>query len=143
MTDVLPERETLTQPIAQRRYTPAIYDCNATAVIRPDETLILNVGGPAGRHFAVVDPDTSGDPVPLMRLLQEPPVGSPPSLPRPPAPKPGHYPRVEDVRKPLLGRRGKRRAPAPWWTHALWGGGLGMVLGALLVGIPVAALVTR
>lgn len=134
MTNVLPDREYLTQPIAHRRYTPAIYDVDATAILRPDETLILAA--------TVGDPDTSGDIVPLMRLLQDPPTGTPPPLPPQPAPKPGllrraifpqaitgpttpptNPPKPSPPPPPANWRPAHRR-PAPLWAYALASAGL-------------------
>lgn len=143
MTNVLPDRESLTQPIAHRRYTPAIYDVDATAILRPDETLILAA--------TVGDPDTSGDIVPLMRLLQDSPTGNP--LPLPPQPKPKNallrmlasplpplrpaapgqprpvpQPRPQTPRPnpapPPANWRPMHRRPAPMWAYALASTGL-------------------
>jgi hypothetical protein len=136
MTDVLPDRETLTQPIAHRWITTStIYDPNKTAIIRRDEPLILDSTGEIPR----VD-------VPLSHLLQEPPTGPVPPLPRPPSReslmKPGREPEYFSPERER-GKTGRHRKAAPWWMHAVWGAGAGMVLGALLVGIPVAAMVVR
>jgi|SRR6187549_83362 len=136
MTDVLPPREQLTQPIAHRWLTTStIYDPNKTAILRPDETLILNVAGP----------DTSGEIVPLMRMLQDPPTGTPPPLPVPPAPeveawmRPGRT--VEYFQDGPPGHRGLHRKP-PWprWADQLIGAGWATVAWSLL-GLAILAVI--
>lgn len=145
MTDLMPDPETVTTPIAQRHYTPAVYDTNATAILRPDETLILNVGGPVGRaHAVIASPDTTGDIVPLMRLLQDPPTGTPPPLPVPPAPqveawmRPGRT--VEYFQDGPPGHVGAHRMPWPRWADQLIGAGWATVAWSLL-GLAILAVI--
>jgi len=129
MTDVLPDHEVLTQPIAHRRYTTTLYDINATAFIRPDEAPII-LGSPTDAWIITGDIRT-GDPAHaaewtrLDDMLTEPPTGNPPPLPPPPpTPAKGGRPRFY---------HGERRRPAPRWA------GYAIVVGA---SAPFWALIT-
>lgn len=139
MTQTLPDREVLTQPIAHRRYVTATYDVRPAAP-HPGETLI----------FAT--PDRFSD-LPMVPLghLQEPPTGTPPTPPKPPAPSraatledlmdrtepvppPSAYFDLGDVCKPFLGR-GSRRAPVSPLAWVLIGAGMTAVFSAAAVGV--------
>lgn len=114
MTNTLPARETTTRPIAARRYSPTIYDPNATAILRPDEPPILDfryappTGGIPAMFAAGADTwifDHFGE-------LQEPTTGNPPPLPPDPTPptkgerpgdfRPGHRRRLAPLVKGVL-----------------------------------------
>jgi hypothetical protein len=141
MTNVLPDREVLTQPIAHRRYTTTTYDINATAFLRPGEAPIF-LGSPTDAWITTGEIRT-GDPVHaaewsrLDDMLQDPPTGPVPPLP-PPPPTPAKAACAccwYEVTP--HGEHGRRRRPArrvsPWTGVAIAvAGGLAMWAGLTL-----------
>lgn len=137
MTQTLPDREVLTQPIAHRVLTTATYHIRQ-ATLRPDETMIL------------ATPDRFGD-LPMVPLgrLQEPPTGNPPPLPKPPpgkaetladyllsertepVPPPSAY---SGERRPPRYRGARRAARDPRWAWALIGAGMTVLFAAAGIG---------
>lgn len=149
MTNVLPDREVLTQPIAHRRYTTTTYDINTTAFLRPGEAPII-LGSPTDAWITTGEIRT-GDPAHaaewsrLDDLFEEPQASSLPT------PEPAPYPSklfadggercgcCGHERKPF-GRQGRRRRPVPSWPAYVIGAGLGSI-GWSVLALAVLAVV--
>lgn len=141
MTNVLPDREVRTQPIAHRRYSTAIYDINSTAFIRPNEAPII-LGSPTDA-WIITGEIRTGDPAHaaewsrLDDLLQDPPTGPRPSLPpQPPTPTKADGCACCSYEVTPHGEHGKRRRPGrrvPTWAAYLIGAGAGTIGWSVLV----------
>ena len=142
MTNVLPDREVLTQPIAHRRYTTTLYDINATAFIRPDEAPII-LGSPTDAWITTGEIRT-GDPVHAAEWSRLDDMLTEPTGPQPlPAPGPPPTPAAApcgccSYEVTPRGQHGKRRRPGrrvPTWAAYLIGAGAGTIGWSVALGL--------
>ena len=154
MTDII-DAEAHTRPIAARRYSPTIYDINATAVFHPGESPIflgvapIFLGGRPAETWITTgdihgpDPAHAAEWARLDDLLQDPPTGPVPPLP-PQPPTPAKAAAVLCgcclLEETPYGKHGRRRLRWRPWQYAAVGalvtaaaGYAGLVLAGWLV----------
>lgn len=128
----------------------APYISHPPTLRRPDaaETVVMFVVKPLPQTIATVEPfGPQAPPIPAPPMPAPEPEVIPGMAYPPPAPEAlRREGRTLEYFGPVRkwGKTGTRRrphGPAPVWLHAVWGCGVGMVIGALGVGVPLAALV--